>query len=274
MLTPGLCSITYRQLDADGVLDLAARAGLAAVEWGADVHVPAGDLATARSVAARTAGAGLTVASYGSYFRAGVHDGFADVLATAVALGAPRIRVWAGDRGSAGADRVPVVTALADAVRRAADAGVEVGTESHGGTLTDTTASTLLLLEEVDDLVGAPALTTYWQPTVDAPDDDALTELAVLLPAPAPCTRSPGPPARRGTRWPRGSRCGGTRSPSCATTATTTAATTTSWSSSSPGTTRRCSRGRLHPAPVVEPVTADAVRGGSRDLPRGPLRHC
>nr|WP_246315876.1 TIM barrel protein [Kineococcus aurantiacus] len=181
-MTPGLCSITYRQLDADGVLDLAARAGLAAVEWGADVHVPAGDLATARSVAARTAGAGLTVASYGSYFRAGVHDGFADVLATAVALGAPRIRVWAGDRGSAGADRVPVVTALADAVRRAADAGVEVGTESHGGTLTDTTASTLLLLEEVDDLVGAPALTTYWQPTVDAPDDDALTELAVLLP--------------------------------------------------------------------------------------------
>ncbi|PRY15229.1 sugar phosphate isomerase/epimerase family protein [Kineococcus rhizosphaerae] len=182
MLTPGLCSITFRQLDVDGVLDVAARAGLAAVEWGADVHVPVGDLDTARSVAARTAAAGLRVASYGSYFRAGVSEGFADVLATAVALGAPRVRVWAGAQGSAGAERGPVVAALADAVRRAADAGVQIGTESHGGTLTDTTASTLALLADVDGRTGTEALTTYWQPTVDAPDDDAVAELAVLLP--------------------------------------------------------------------------------------------
>ncbi|WP_432561103.1 sugar phosphate isomerase/epimerase family protein [Kineococcus sp. SYSU DK003] len=181
MLIPGLCSVTYRNLDADGVLDLAARAGLRTVEWGGDVHVPVGDLATARSVAARTAEAGLTVASYGSYFRAGVHGGFSDVLATAVALGAPRIRVWAGDQGSAGADRAPVVAALADAVRQAATDGVQIGTESHGGTLTDTTASTLQLLAEVDDAVGAPLLTTYWQPTVDEDDDAALAELATLL---------------------------------------------------------------------------------------------
>lgn len=180
MLTPGLCSVTFRQLDPSALLDLAARAGLAAVEWGADVHVPVGDLATAREVAARTVDAGLVVASYGSYWRAGPED-VGPVLATARALGAPRVRVWAGDTGSAAAgDRSPVVRALADAVHRADDLGLQLGTESHGGTLTDTTASTLQLLAEVDDLAGRPALTTYWQPTVDATDEEALAELAAL----------------------------------------------------------------------------------------------
>lgn len=183
MLNPGLCSITFRTLDVDGVLAVAADAGLTTVEWGADVHVPVGDLDTARDVAARTAAAGLAVASYGSYFRAGAGGGFEDVLATALALGAPRVRVWAGDRGSAQTpDRTPVVQALAQAVRQASDVGVQIGTESHGATLTDTTASTLLLLAEVDALTGAADLTTYWQPTVDADDDEALAELAVLLP--------------------------------------------------------------------------------------------
>ncbi|MEZ0490943.1 sugar phosphate isomerase/epimerase family protein [Kineococcus sp. TBRC 1896] len=185
MLTTGLCSVTFRQLEPPALLDLAAQAGLAAVEWGADVHVPAGDLAAARDVAARTADAGLLVASYGSYWRARPGDDVAEVLATAHALGAPRVRVWAGEAGSAAArepaDRRPVVRALAEAVRRADDLGLRIGTESHGGTLTDTTASTLQLLAEVDDLVGRPALTTYWQPTVDASDEEALGELGALV---------------------------------------------------------------------------------------------
>lgn len=180
MLTPGLCSVTFRQLDPPALLDLAARAGLSAVEWGADVHVPVGDHATARDVGSRTADAGLAVASYGSYWRAGPED-VGPVLTTAQALGAPRVRVWAGTAGSVATDdRTPVVRALADAVRRAEDLGLELGTESHGGTLTDTTTSTLQLLAEVDELVGGPVLTTYWQPTVDATDEEALTELSAL----------------------------------------------------------------------------------------------
>jgi sugar phosphate isomerase/epimerase len=184
VLIPGLCSVTFRRLDPPTVLALAARAGLATVEWGADVHVPVGDLAAARDVAARTAEAGLTVASYGSYVRAGVPGGpdVDEVLATARALGAPRVRVWAGDTGSADTpDRGPVVRALADLVHRADDLGLQIGTESHGGTLTDTTRSTQRLLADVDDLVGRPLLSTYWQPTVDAADEAALRELTLLL---------------------------------------------------------------------------------------------
>lgn len=67
----GLCSVTLRHLDVAGVLAAAVEAGLECVEWGADIHVPAGDEAAAARVRAATEEAGLAVASYGSYYRAG-----------------------------------------------------------------------------------------------------------------------------------------------------------------------------------------------------------
>jgi len=182
-----MCSVTLRDRTAAEVVEAAVAAGLSGIEWGADVHTPPGEPATAREVGARTRDAGLRVTSLGSYHRTGVHppDAFDDVLATAQALGAPRVRVWAGDLGSAQAgadDRARVAAGTADAVRRARDAGVEVGLEWHGGTLTDTPGSTAALLAAVDALVGAPALRTYWQPAVDLADTDALAGLAALLP--------------------------------------------------------------------------------------------
>ena len=41
-IRPGLCSITFRDLSVDDVVALAADAGLAGIEWGADRHVPPG----------------------------------------------------------------------------------------------------------------------------------------------------------------------------------------------------------------------------------------
>jgi 3-dehydroshikimate dehydratase len=66
-------------------------------EWGGDVHVPAGDLSAAREARAASRERGIRVASYGPYFCAGSHGplAFAPVLASAAALGAARIRIWA-----------------------------------------------------------------------------------------------------------------------------------------------------------------------------------
>lgn len=180
----GLCSVTLRALPTDAVLRAAVAAGLSCVEWGGDVHVPPGDTGTAAAVGEATRAAGLRVASYGSYHRALDPAEFDGVLASAVALGAPRIRVWAGTTGSARAtraDRDRVAAGCADAVRRAGAAGIEIGLEWHGGTLTDTPASAAALLAAVDDLVGSPTLTTYWQPPLDTPDDEALAGLATVL---------------------------------------------------------------------------------------------
>ena len=66
----GLVSVTFRQLPADEVPEMAAKAGLAAIEWGGDVHVPLGNLVAAQRVKALSEVHGLEIAAYGSYLRA------------------------------------------------------------------------------------------------------------------------------------------------------------------------------------------------------------
>jgi 3-dehydroshikimate dehydratase len=179
-LVPGLCSVTLRAQRPAEVVATAVAGGLEVIEWGGDVHVPVGDTHRAMEVRRRTEDAGLRVCSYGSYFgRRGTFDDFAAVLATAQVLGAPRIRVWAGDRGSASIEPAPrarVVAALRMAAELARGAGVELAVEFHPDTLTDTAPSTLRLLDEV----GA-GLRTYWQPPVGAPDAETLTSLDAVL---------------------------------------------------------------------------------------------
>ncbi|MGD6749577.1 sugar phosphate isomerase/epimerase family protein [Streptomyces sp. BH105] len=164
------------------VIDRASAAGLESIEWGSDVHVPAGCLALARDVGERTRAAGLAVCSYGSYLRfpwQTREENGSDVVATAQALRAPRIRVWAGPCGSAEADEdtwAATTSALHDVAVRAQAAGIELAVEFHLATLADTATSTRRLLADI----GLPTVSTYWQPRVGASDRDALTDLDVL----------------------------------------------------------------------------------------------
>ena len=177
-LVPGLVSVTFRQLRSTEVIDLAAKHGMLAIEWGGDVHVPTGDLAVARDVAARCVDAGIAVEAYGSYYRA--TGDFEPVLETALALGTSRIRVWAGQRGSAEeTDRAAVVDDLRRVAGTASAAGVEIAVEYHANTLTDTLASALDLFAAV------PALRPYWQPPVGSSVTDALAAVPALAPVAA-----------------------------------------------------------------------------------------
>lgn len=183
MMRPGLTSITFRKLPAQEVVRLAAEAKLEGIEWGGDVHVPPGDLAAARQAAALTRDAGLVVSSYGSYYRTGdeASDVFPRVLETAVALGAPIIRIWAGRVGSAQADQ-SLRDRVADDGRRiaelAAKAGLRLACEWHGNTLMDTAASASALL----DAVAHPAFQTYWQPHQRMAFADCLRDMDAALP--------------------------------------------------------------------------------------------
>jgi 3-dehydroshikimate dehydratase len=174
-LVPGLVSVTFRQLAPTEIVDLAVQHGMRAIEWGGDVHVPVGDLVVARDVARQCADAGIVVEAYGSYFRAS--GDFGPVLETALALGASRVRVWAGQRGSAQEeDRAVVVDGLRVAAIRAAEVGVELAVEYHADTLTDTLDSALRLFAEV------PELRPYWQPPVGSSLQEALLALPALGP--------------------------------------------------------------------------------------------
>ncbi|GAA4518662.1 sugar phosphate isomerase/epimerase [Brachybacterium paraconglomeratum] len=186
MIRPGLCSVTFRDLDVESVIGHAVAAELECIEWAGDAHVPPGDPAAARRARELTEQAGLAVASYGSYLRfEGSDEEFrtaADgVLMSAQELGAPRIRVWAGSTGSADVpaeDRVQIIRRIQRFADRTAEHGIDVGLEFHGRTLTDEIGSTLHLLDEVDRI----NVLSYWQPHqgMDAPE--ALETLRQVLP--------------------------------------------------------------------------------------------
>ena len=171
----GLCSVTFRQLPAEAIVDLAAEGGVEAIEWGADVHVPPGDTATAEKAAARCADAGVACASYGSYLAVGRDPAeTGPVIETAAVLGADNVRVWCPDEGGTVAD---VARALDTIAMAAAEHDLTVSLEFHPGTLTETAASTLALLAEVE----APNVFTYWQPDPRLEPFQFLAELARVL---------------------------------------------------------------------------------------------
>ncbi|WCJ65837.1 sugar phosphate isomerase/epimerase family protein [Agrobacterium tumefaciens] len=182
---PGLCSVTFRSLSPQAVIDLAVANAIKAIEWGADIHVPAGDLENARGVAERTAKAGLTVSSYGSYIFAPdfTREDLAAVLETAKALGTGHIRIWPGHRKRLSTDYSPAerrtaTEALAEIARHAQDYDMTIGLEYHPNSLTDTLPSALQLAQDLT----APNLFFYWQPAPGLPLSDALTEIAALSP--------------------------------------------------------------------------------------------
>jgi sugar phosphate isomerase/epimerase len=186
-LIPGLVSITFRAESPRRIIEACRSCGLIAIEWGGDVHVPPGDLETARSVGNATREAGLRVAAYGSYYRfedvTGTrpdHDP-GTVLDTAEAVGATVVRVWAGRRGSAETPpeaRAAIVAAARALGERAAGRGLVLAFEYHRNTLTDTAESARALLDEI----AHPAVRSLWQPPVGWSTDATEASLRSILP--------------------------------------------------------------------------------------------
>lgn len=165
MFQSGLVSVSFRELSPEEIIELTARAGLDCIEWGGDLHLPPADVERAHMVAERTQAAGLRISSYGSYFRIGVTpiEQFADILATATALSAPLVRVWAYDRyldDGCGKLWGILVESARKIAEMAAKAGITVCLECHNRTLTEDYHGALRFLQAV----GHPALRMYWQP--------------------------------------------------------------------------------------------------------------
>ena len=177
----GLVSVTFRQKSVEEIAALTAEAGLSGVEWGGDVHVPPGDREAARRAAQLTRQAGLEVLSYGSYYRCQPGEDFTPVLESALALGAPRIRVWAGTKPweeASPQEREALAVQLGQAVDQAAAAGLALGLEYHRGTATQTVSGALELLKEIR----ACNVSCYWQPNPELTKEEHLAEIDALLP--------------------------------------------------------------------------------------------
>jgi sugar phosphate isomerase/epimerase len=156
---------------------------LDAIEWGSDVHLPTGQLSHAKEVASLTADNGLQTSAYGSYFRlgAGTNREFSLILETALALGAPTVRIWAGTRSSketSALDRISEVRQLNELGKMAKALGLSVSLELHGGTLNDCLESSIRLFQkEVEpDL----PIFTFWQTLLGKTPDEHLSSIGAL----------------------------------------------------------------------------------------------
>ncbi|MGI6265413.1 MAG: sugar phosphate isomerase/epimerase family protein [Acutalibacteraceae bacterium] len=181
----GLTSITFRQLTVEQIVDLCKKSEVDGIEWGGDVHVKPGDEELAKRVGELTRAAGLRVLSYGSYLHVDgpehIAEDFAPVLRSALALGAPVIRVWPGGREPDKADEAYYdrnAQALRIIGEMAAEKGIVVATEYHRGTLTQNADSALKLMRKID----LPNVKTYWQPNPDISPEENAREAAAVRP--------------------------------------------------------------------------------------------
>lgn len=185
MFDTGLLSITFRKLTPVQVIELVKEAGLDAIEWGGDVHVPHGDVHIAEQVATLTRDAGIEMPSYGSYYRVGcesdVTPPFEAVLESALALGTKAIRVWAGNKGTKSADEAWWERVIQDGQNiadRAAAHNINIDYEFHANTLTDRADATVKLLKEIN----RPNVRSNWQPPTAAPFAEQKASLPPILP--------------------------------------------------------------------------------------------
>jgi sugar phosphate isomerase/epimerase len=179
---PGLCSVTFRKLTPVKIVELALDAGLAAIEWAGDAHIPSGDKMTAGDVACLCSKAGFAT-SYGSYVAPPTADlpVFRQALETAIALNASNIRIWPGTRQRASSDynadeRRGTAIAIRDMATEAARFGLTVSLEYHPLSLTDNTDSARRLI----DAIAHSNVYLYWQPRPGLPLDDALAEITAI----------------------------------------------------------------------------------------------
>lgn len=182
MIRPGLASVSFRKLPARRILELLTEtAELKAIEWGGDVHVPPGALQLARELRLMAADLEIESVSYGSYYRAGEtgNSSFQAVIDTALELGAANIRIWAGNKASAGADKSDRRRVIEDVLKIAAAArqnGLAISFEYHGGTLADSGGAVERLLTEIN----CENVFSYWQPRLELSPEENCRELRHL----------------------------------------------------------------------------------------------
>lgn len=180
MFHTGLVSISFRGNTAEELIQAAKETGITAIEWGSDVHVPAGDVDCAQKVKALCQEAQIAIPEYGSYYYlAEAPESFQGVLACAKALGTSRIRIWGGKKSS-DTLRTADYAALVEDARRICDLAPDMTLclECHKGSVTDEYHTALRFLADVD----RKNLKMFWQPHQFRDFQYNLDALNALLP--------------------------------------------------------------------------------------------
>jgi len=159
------------------ILDAAQRSGVQAIEWSSDGFLDSGDDTAAGNLMLKTLKAGLTIASYATLFRAGIHtrEEFDRVMSTARSVQAPIIRLWAPPLQAA--SYAQIKTADAEFVDIARELGDCAGT--HGFTLCFSPARNSVLnswsrAAVLMDTIKHPFIKLAWEPAPDVSFDESM----------------------------------------------------------------------------------------------------
>ena len=163
MMKAGLCSVTFRKLSVQEIIELAKGNRLSCIEWGSDIHVPETNLKNAEAVGKLTRAAGLECPSYGTYFKCREGEDFNNYSLAAEQLGAKTIRVWAGEQDAeqwSQAEYCSFIKRVQSYAELAHTRGQTVAFEFHYGTFNNSAERALQMLQDI----GRENVKTYFQP--------------------------------------------------------------------------------------------------------------
>lgn len=180
-LITGLVSISFRSLSAESILHIAKEAGLEAIEWGSDVHVPAGDIAVAERIRKATLQNGLRLPEYGAYYvlGSGNEKEREATIRSARALGTSMIRLWATEKNRKTLSEKEYAAAVDDAKRMCIEnPDLTFCLECHNHSITEDYHDALTYLHDV----GQKNLRMFWQPNQFRSHEYNVEALVALLP--------------------------------------------------------------------------------------------
>ena len=158
----GVASVTFRNKSVAEIVEIAKKAGVGYIEWGADVHVKTLD--DAEKAKALCDSNGIAICSYGSYYRVGSGDmsDWKRICENADAMGASSVRVWLGNKNSEKTSEEEYAYLLNDLKAICSVAkkyNLLVCPECHDNTFNNNTDAFLKIREEL----GADNFKTYFQ---------------------------------------------------------------------------------------------------------------
>lgn len=161
----GFTTVTFRNLSALEVAQIARDNAVEAIEWGADVHLPYHGLEAVENVKQIQQEFHLQALSYGTYYRLGCKDyeAFTAICQVASELGMKIIRIWQGDLPSKKTDynlKKQMVEETKRLSEIAAQYHLVIGFEFHNNTNNDNGVSAAAFLQAVN----CDNVKTYWQP--------------------------------------------------------------------------------------------------------------
>lgn len=149
----GFTTTTLRNIrDLTKIVKIAADAKADVIEWGGDVHIK--DIGTAKAANKLCTDAGITVSSFGSYYRVGSGnaDEWKEICELASNLGADSVRVWLGKKNSEATDSDYYNKILSDSQSicdEAAKYSLIVSAECHDNTFNNNTDAFLKIKSEI-----------------------------------------------------------------------------------------------------------------------------